>query len=91
MGNVALAEQGLAQWSDAPDTEDPRPNVAARKGPPRPAAQGLLAEWRLLDLEASPRRDLWQFEAALDLLRRALAAAPAVQSTRTPFARWRRR
>jgi len=41
------------------------------------AAQGPLAEWRLLDLEASLRRDLRQFEMALDLLRRALSAAPA--------------
>jgi tetratricopeptide (TPR) repeat protein len=39
-------------------------------------AHGPLAEWRLLDREASLRRDLRQFEAALDLLRRALAAAP---------------
>jgi tetratricopeptide (TPR) repeat protein len=41
------------------------------------AAQGPLAEWRLLDLEASLRRDLRQFEAALELLRQALASAPA--------------
>jgi tetratricopeptide (TPR) repeat protein len=41
-----------------------------------PAAQGVLAEWRLLDLEASLRRDLRQFEMALDLLRRALVSAP---------------
>jgi tetratricopeptide (TPR) repeat protein len=41
------------------------------------AAQGPLAEWRLLDLEASLRRDLRQFDEALELLRRALAAAPA--------------
>ncbi len=40
------------------------------------AAQGVLAEWRLLDREASLRRDLRQVEPALDLLRRALAAAP---------------
>jgi tetratricopeptide (TPR) repeat protein len=40
------------------------------------AAQGPLAEWRLLDLEASLRRDLRQFDEALELLRRALAAAP---------------
>ena len=36
-----------------------------------------LAEWRLLDLEASLCRDRRQFDAALDLLDRALAAAPA--------------
>jgi tetratricopeptide (TPR) repeat protein/transcriptional regulator with XRE-family HTH domain len=35
-----------------------------------------LAEWRLLDLEASLRRDQRQFATALDLLERALAAAP---------------
>lgn len=35
-----------------------------------------LAEWRLLDLEASLRRDQRQFPAALDLLDRALAGAP---------------
>jgi tetratricopeptide (TPR) repeat protein len=40
------------------------------------AAQGPLGEWRLLDLEASLRRDLGTFDAALDLLRSALAAAP---------------
>jgi tetratricopeptide (TPR) repeat protein len=42
-----------------------------------PSARGPLGEWRLLDLEASLRRDLRQFDSALDLLRRALAAAPA--------------
>lgn len=36
-----------------------------------------LGEWRLLDLEASLRRDRREFAAALDLLDRALAAAPA--------------
>ena len=41
-----------------------------------PTAQGPLGEWRLLDLEASLRRDLRQFEPALELLRRALAGAP---------------
>ena len=35
-----------------------------------------LAEWRLLDLEASLRRDQRQFASALDLLDRALAEAP---------------
>jgi transcriptional regulator with XRE-family HTH domain/tetratricopeptide (TPR) repeat protein len=35
-----------------------------------------LAEWRLLDLEASLRRDQRQFVTALDLLDRALAQAP---------------
>jgi tetratricopeptide (TPR) repeat protein/DNA-binding XRE family transcriptional regulator len=35
-----------------------------------------LAEWRLLDLEASFRRDRRQFAEALDLLDRALGAAP---------------
>jgi tetratricopeptide (TPR) repeat protein len=35
-----------------------------------------LAEWRLLDLEASLRRDQRHFATALDLLERALAAAP---------------
>jgi tetratricopeptide (TPR) repeat protein len=47
-----------------------------------PSAQGPLAEWRLLDLEASLRRDLRQFEAAIDLLRRALAMAPREASGR---------
>lgn len=40
-----------------------------------PAA--VLPEWRLLDLEASLRRDARQFAAALDLLDRAAAAAPS--------------
>jgi tetratricopeptide (TPR) repeat protein len=40
------------------------------------AAQGPLGEWRLLDLEASLRRDLRQFEKALELLGAALAGAP---------------
>jgi len=37
----------------------------------------LLAEWRLLDREASLRRDQREFTAALDLLDRARATAPA--------------
>jgi transcriptional regulator with XRE-family HTH domain len=37
----------------------------------------LLAEWRLLDREASLRRDQREFTAALDLLARARASAPA--------------
>jgi transcriptional regulator with XRE-family HTH domain len=37
---------------------------------------GLLEEWRLFDLEASLRRDARQFAVALDLLERAVAAAP---------------
>ncbi|HXO42616.1 MAG TPA: helix-turn-helix domain-containing protein [Thermoanaerobaculia bacterium] len=41
-----------------------------------------LGEWRLLDLEASLRRDRRQFAAALDLLERALAAAPATDRGR---------
>ena len=36
-----------------------------------------LREWRLLDLEASLRRDQRRFDLALDLLNRALATAPA--------------
>jgi tetratricopeptide (TPR) repeat protein len=36
-----------------------------------------LGEWRLLDLEASLRRDRRDFAGALELLDRALAAAPA--------------
>jgi transcriptional regulator with XRE-family HTH domain/tetratricopeptide (TPR) repeat protein len=36
----------------------------------------VLGEWRLLDLEASLRRDQRLFPAALELLDRALAAAP---------------
>jgi transcriptional regulator with XRE-family HTH domain len=36
-----------------------------------------LAEWRLLDLEASLRRDRRQFGHALELLERALEGAPA--------------
>jgi transcriptional regulator with XRE-family HTH domain/tetratricopeptide (TPR) repeat protein len=38
--------------------------------------EGILPEWRLLDLEASLRRDRREFGVALDLLRRARAAAP---------------
>jgi transcriptional regulator with XRE-family HTH domain len=41
------------------------------------AAGGALGEWRLLDLEASLRRAQRRFEAALGLLERALALAPA--------------
>lgn len=41
-----------------------------------PAASGPFGEWRLLDLEASLRRDQRRFAAALELLDRALAAAP---------------
>jgi transcriptional regulator with XRE-family HTH domain len=41
-----------------------------------PAAGGPLGEWRLLDLEASLRRDQRRFGAALELLDQALAAAP---------------
>jgi transcriptional regulator with XRE-family HTH domain len=37
---------------------------------------GLLPEWRLFDLEASLRRDLRQFEAALTLLDSARSCAP---------------
>jgi tetratricopeptide (TPR) repeat protein len=37
---------------------------------------GVLAEWRIDDLEASLRRDQRQWGAALDLLDRARAAAP---------------
>jgi transcriptional regulator with XRE-family HTH domain len=40
------------------------------------APDSRLAEWRLLDLEASLRRDQRRFDVALDLLDRALAAAP---------------
>jgi tetratricopeptide (TPR) repeat protein len=40
------------------------------------APQSGLAEWRLLDLEASLRRDRRQFVAALDLLERARRLAP---------------
>jgi len=41
-----------------------------------------LAEWRLLDLEASLRRDQRRFDTALDLLDRALAVAPAAAQGR---------
>jgi tetratricopeptide (TPR) repeat protein len=41
------------------------------------APDSCLGEWRLLDLEASLRRDQRRFDLALDLLERALAAAPA--------------
>jgi transcriptional regulator with XRE-family HTH domain len=41
------------------------------------AVRGSFGEWRLLDLEASLRRDMHQFAAALDLIDRALASAPA--------------
>jgi transcriptional regulator with XRE-family HTH domain len=40
------------------------------------AGSGLLAEWRLLDREASLLRDQRQFNDALDRLDRALAVAP---------------
>jgi transcriptional regulator with XRE-family HTH domain len=39
----------------------------------------VLAEWRLLDLEASLRRDLRHFPDALELLDRARAAAPRTE------------
>jgi transcriptional regulator with XRE-family HTH domain len=52
--------------------------AAARRlweeNPPGPECP--LGLWRILDLEASLRRDCRQFAAALDLLDRALAAAP---------------
>jgi transcriptional regulator with XRE-family HTH domain len=38
---------------------------------------GILPEWRLWDLEASLRRDQGRFAEALELLDRALAAAPS--------------
>ncbi len=38
--------------------------------------RSILGEWRLLDREASLRRDQRRFDAALDLLDRALVAAP---------------
>jgi tetratricopeptide (TPR) repeat protein len=37
---------------------------------------GVLGEWRLLDLESSLRRDRERFDEAMDLVDRALAAAP---------------
>jgi transcriptional regulator with XRE-family HTH domain len=40
----------------------------------------LFPEWRLLDLEASLRRDQRRFPAALELLDRAQAAAPSGQA-----------
>ena len=40
-------------------------------------SDGLLSEWRGLDLEASLRREQHRFSEALDLLARALAAAGA--------------
>ncbi len=40
------------------------------------ADESILGEWRLLDREASLRRDQRRFEVALDLLDRALAVAP---------------
>lgn len=46
-----------------------------RTGSPPPGSQ--LVEWRLQDLEASLRRDLRQFDAALSLLDSALRSAPA--------------
>jgi transcriptional regulator with XRE-family HTH domain len=42
-----------------------------------PAEGRPVGEWRLLDLEASLRRDQRQVGVALDLLERALATAPA--------------
>jgi tetratricopeptide (TPR) repeat protein len=41
-----------------------------------------LAEWRLLDLEASLRRGQRRFDAALDLLDRSLSLAPAAERGR---------
>lgn len=41
-----------------------------------PDEEGPLAEWRLLDLEASLRRDQRRLPEALDLLDRALGAGP---------------
>jgi|HubBroStandDraft_3_1064219.scaffolds.fasta_scaffold10610_1 transcriptional regulator with XRE-family HTH domain len=43
----------------------------------KPADRELLAEWRVLDLEASLRRDLRSFDRAVELLDRARAVAPA--------------
>jgi transcriptional regulator with XRE-family HTH domain len=43
---------------------------------------GLLAEWRLLDLEASLRRDQRRFAESLELSDRALAAAPPAAAAR---------
>jgi transcriptional regulator with XRE-family HTH domain len=43
--------------------------------------QGPLAEWRLLDLEASLRRDQRRLSEALGLLDRALATSPSREST----------
>jgi transcriptional regulator with XRE-family HTH domain/tetratricopeptide (TPR) repeat protein len=40
------------------------------------AGESFLGEWRLLDLDASLRRDQRRFGPALDLLARALALAP---------------
>ncbi len=42
----------------------------------------ILPEWRLLDLEASLRRDAGHFGVALDLLDRAAAAAPRAAAGR---------
>jgi transcriptional regulator with XRE-family HTH domain/tetratricopeptide (TPR) repeat protein len=42
----------------------------------------ILPEWRLLDLEASLRRDTRSFAAARDLLDRAIAAAPPTAAGR---------
>jgi transcriptional regulator with XRE-family HTH domain len=49
-----------------------------RSGSPddNPEGCGLIAEWRLLDLEASLRRDQRFFAVALDLLARAFNSAP---------------
>ena len=46
------------------------------------APDSRLAEWRLLDLEASLRRDQRRFGVALDLLDRALVAAPPAATGR---------
>ena len=43
---------------------------------------GLLPAWRVLDLEASLRRDQRRFPEALDLHRRALALAPKTEAGR---------
>ncbi len=41
-----------------------------------------IGEWRLLELEASLRRDQRRFDVALELLKRALTVAPAVAQGR---------
>ncbi len=72
LGNAARVAEDLV----AADTAFATAWHLWRAGTPS-SGYGPLGEWRLLDLEASLRRDQRRFETALSLLRRALVTAPA--------------